>query len=274
MIVVVLLICLTATAAAADEGPPHAAVTAPRTLSEERALNGVSGLESEDQGHRSTRRRDVAAGDEARSAGVGGYVSALNIDSGTAVSFSGSFDYRFTRVIGLEIDATLAPRLRSPFPGYTILTGSPAVTAVPGLSGSLASSAVFTIYPGPTYTNPGGRAVILSNNVRITIPTTAARVEPYFVAGGGIASVRHTADLVYTPIVLTPNPPIGVTPTIRPITQRVTSSSIDMALTLGGGVGIRTVSQLWIEADLRAVRLLGNTDTNVGRFGVGARYRF
>jgi hypothetical protein len=214
----------------------------------------------------------VFAEDE-RGAGIGGYVSALNIDSSTSVSFSGSFEYRFTRVIGLEIDATLAPRLRSPFPGYTILAGSPVVAVDASLPAAVAATGL-AIYPGPTYTNPGGRAVILSNNVRITIPTTAARVEPYFVAGGGIASVRHTADLVYTPIVLTPNPPIGVAPTIRPITQRVTSSSIDMALTLGGGVGIRTVSQLWIEADLRAVRLLGNTDTNVGRFGVGARYRF
>ena len=178
-------------------------------------------------------------------------------------------------MIGLEIDATLAPRLRSPFPGYTILTGSPVVPAVPGLSGSLASSAVFTIYPGPTYTNPGGRAVIVSNNVRITIPTTASRVEPYFVAGGGIASVRHTADLVYYPIAFAPNPGAGIViPPVRPVTQRVTSSALDMALTIGGGVGIRTVSQLWVEADLRAVRLIGNTDTNVGRFGVGVRYRF
>src|SRR5436190_13729550 len=207
MIVIVLLICLTATAAAADEWPPQAAVTAPRTLSEERALNGVSGLESEDQGRRSTRLRDVAAGDEARSAGVGGYVSALNIDSGTAVSFSGSFDYRFTRVIGLEIEATLSPWLKSPFPRYTILTGSSSVTS--SLGGSLAAAGS-TFFPGPTYNNPGGRAVILSNNVRITIPTTAARVEPYFVAGGGVASVRHAADLVYSPILLTPNPPIGV----------------------------------------------------------------
>ena len=274
MIVIVLLICLTATAAAADEWPPQAAVTAPRTLSEERALNGVSGLESEDQGRRSTRRRDVAAGDEARSAGVGGYVSALNIDSGTAVSFSGSFDYRFTRVIGLEIDAALAPRLRSPYPGYTILTGAPGVLANYAVTGAAVASLGAVFYPAPTSTNPGGGALILSNNVRITIPTTAARMEPYFVAGGGIASVRHTADIVYNPIVFTPNPPIGVVPPIRPVTQHVTSSAIDLALTLGGGVSIRTISQLWIEADLRAVRLLGNTDTNVGRFGVGVRYRF
>jgi len=214
----------------------------------------------------------VFAGDD-RGAGIGGFVSALNIDSGTAVSFSGSFEYRFTRVVGLEIDATLAPKLTSPFPGYTILAGSTSVVASAPVSETLPPLGV-TIFPGPTYTNPGGRAVILSNNVRITIPTTAARIEPYFMAGGGIASVRHTADLVYNPIVLPPNPAAGVIPTIRPVTQHVTSSAIDLALTLGGGVSVRTLEQLSIDVDLRLVRLLGTTDTNVGRFGVGAHYRF
>jgi opacity protein-like surface antigen len=263
MIAVVLLLGLTL-------GPDEGAAT-PASVAAERALDDAADSSSGSQRRRSAQRDTAASEDERRSAGVGGYVSALNIDSGTAVSFSGSLDYRFTRVVGLEIDATLAPRLESSFPGYAILTGG---LAAGSSSAALGGPGLTAIYPGPTYTNPGGRAVILSNNVRITIPTTAARVEPYFVAGGGIGSVRHTADFVYNPIVLTSNPPIGVAPTIRPITQRVTSSSIDMALTLGGGVGIRTVSQLWIEADLRLVRLLGNTDTNVGRFGVGARYRF
>ena len=268
MTVVALLLCLTA---APDEGRPSTTAAPQAGVAGERASIGLSDSSNGSQGRPSTQPGAVESEDERRSTGIGGYVSALNIDSSTAVSFSGSFDYRFTRVIGLEIEATLSPWLKSPFPGYTILTGSSSVTS--SLGGSLAAAGS-TFFPGPTYNNPGGRAVILSNNVRITIPTTAARVEPYFVAGGGVASVRHAADLVYSPILLTPNPPIGIAPTLRPITQRVTSSSIDMALTLGGGVGIRTLSQLWIEADLRAVRLLGNTDTSVGRFGVGARYRF
>jgi opacity protein-like surface antigen len=211
------------------------------------------------------------AADE-RTAALGGNVSAMDIDSDTALSFSGSFEYRFTRVVGLEVEATLAPTLKSPYPdgGYRILTGGFAFTS---------SSVVPTIYPGPTFTNEGGRAVIFSNNVRVAIPTTTERLEPYFVAGGGMATVRHTADLVYGPIPLpaTPNPPTGiVVPTlpVRPFTQRVTASSTDLALTLGGGLSVRTTSQFWIDADLRLVRLLGNTDRNVGRFGVGFRYRF
>jgi opacity protein-like surface antigen len=216
----------------------------------------------------------ASAADE-RTASVAGQVSAMNLDSYTALTFSGSFEYRFTRVVGLELEATMAPTLKSPYPnGFTILGGS-----VRGGFAFTSSSAAPVIYPGPTYTNEGGRAVIFSNNVRVAIPTTAARLEPYFVAGGGVASVRHTADLVYNPILLTPtpNPPVGViVPTIpvRQFTQRVTSSSVDLALTLGGGLSVRATSGLWIEADLRLFRLLGSEDRNVGRFGAGARYRF
>jgi hypothetical protein len=214
-----------------------------------------------------------AAADD-RIASVGGTVSAVNVDSDTALSFSGSFEFRFNRVVGLELDVTLAPDLRSPFPNGPVRTlgGSFTFSSV-----SPESPASVQIFPAPTFANPGGRAVIFSNNVRVTIPTTVRRLEPFFVAGGGISSVRHTADFVYNPILLPANQPPGVilsVPPFRPTTQHVTSSSIDAALTLGGGVGVRTTSALWIDADLRLIRLLGYEDRNVGRFGVGARYRF
>jgi opacity protein-like surface antigen len=215
---------------------------------------------------------DVAFAQEGRTASVAGIVSAMNIESDTAPSFSGSFEYRFNRVVSLEIDATLAVDLNV-FPrGYPTLAG--------GSFTFTSGSAAPTIYPGPTVTNEDGRAVILSNNVRVVIPTTAARLEPYFVAGGGIASLRQTADLIYSPILATLTPELVATGIvvpprpIRPFTQRVTSSSINLALTLGGGLSVRTTSHLWIDADLRLFRLLGNEDRNVGRFGVGARYTF
>ncbi len=223
-----------------------------------------------------TLSQEVFAADD-RTASVGGLVSALNIRSDTALSLTGSFEFRFNRIVGLELEATMAPTLRSSFPnGPVILAGS---TSAAVLQGGVVSSLIF---PPPVYANFGGRTVIFSNNVRIAIPTTVGRLEPFFVAGGGIASVRHSADLIYTPFVFTGSP-LGLTPTPsagRPITQRVTSSGLDLALTLGGGLSIRTASQLWVDVDLRLIRLLGsqsqfgNDDENVGRFGVGARYRF
>jgi hypothetical protein len=85
--------------------------------------------------------------------------------------------------------------------------------------------------------------------------------------------VRHTADLRYT----FPSIASIIGGPARPpdtISQTLTSSSIGLALTLGGGVSIKAASHLWIDADLRLIRVLGDNDQNIGRFGAGARYRF
>lgn len=195
-------------------------------------------------------------------ASVGGNISAFNLDSHTSVAYSGSFDFRFTRVVGLEVEAMFVPSLKSPYPGSAALAEARA-------------SSGLGFAPSPTLANEGGRVVIWSNNVRVAIPTTATRIEPFFVAGGGVASIRHTADLSLTipPIIILPIlPPLGGGS--RTITQPLKTSSTGLAMTLGGGVGIRAASHLWIDADLRLVRILGNEDQNVGRFGVGVRYAF
>ena len=215
-----------------------------------------------------------AQAQDGRAAEVSASVSAMSVDSRTEASFSGAFAYRFSRVVGLEIEATVVPRLRSPYPGddYASILASPGVSAVFPL-----------IYPGPRFENAGGRMVILSNNVRLVVPTTSARLEPYFVAGGGIASVRHTADFVF------PTYQPGVLSSITALlgaaavpasllssafSYPITTSSVDMALTIGGGLSMRVAQQMTIDADLRMFRLLGQKDRSVGRFGVGVRYRF
>jgi hypothetical protein len=216
------------------------------------------------------------AADE-RGAAVGADVAAFNMQSRTDVSFGATFEYRFTDIVGLEIGATVVPTIRSAFPA------NPAT-----IQDSLASTGILQVFPGPSYSNPGGRAILFVNSVRIHIPTTAARIDPYFVAGGGIAMVRRTADLTFpiayapTPISLTgtispiaaPIPiPIPIPP-IRTLTQHVTSSTTDLALTLGGGLGVRVTRQVSIDADLRLFRLVGNQDQNVGRFAAAVRFRF
>jgi opacity protein-like surface antigen len=207
----------------------------------------------------------VSAGAQAQEQGasVSGNVSALNMDSHTSVAYTGAFDYRFSNVVGLEIELTYAPSVKPRFDG----------AAIPPLPAS--SSIIGLPIPSPIFTNGTGRAVIFSNNVRVAIPTTTARLEPFFVAGGGVADVKQTADLRYT------FPTIGGAfaggPLIlgtQTISQRVTSSSLGLALTLGGGVGIKATEHLWIDADLRLIRVLGDSDQNVGRFGAAARYRF
>jgi hypothetical protein len=224
----------------------------------------------------------AAAAQDDRGASVAGSVSATNMDARTSWSFAGSFEYRLNRVAGLEIETTVVPTLRSDFPdGPRILASSSvfSTSSLTSFSAAFFESSIIapTIFPPPRLTNQRGRAVIFGNNVRVHIPTTTDRIDPYFVAGGGVASVRHTADLTYSAIALASSPPAGtVLPTlpIRDITQHLASSSVDLALTLGGGVGVRAMSRLWIEGDLRLFRLMGDEDRNVGRFGIAARYRF
>ena len=205
----------------------------------------------------------AALAQDDRGASVAGALSATSVDSATAFSFSGAFGYRFSRVVGFELETTVVPSWKSPFPGYIILAGLPEAA----------------IYPTPRFDNPGGRMVIFSSNVRIVVPTTSTRLEPYFVAGGGIASVRRTAEYLYPmyPAILRAalsGSTAIFPPQSRWMTDSVTSSTVDMALTIGGGLSVRAAGQLMVDVDLRMFRLLGSKDRNSGRFGVGVRYRF
>jgi len=208
-----------------------------------------------------------AAAQDRTSAFVGGSVSAANTAKRTEIAFAGLFGYRFSRVVSFVIEATVVPDVHSSFP-----TNSPFIQTANSSTGNTVSSSSIVLFPGPFFSNPGGRIVLFTNTARIDIPTTSSRLTPFFSAGGGIANVRRTADLSYPfPLPLAiPGLPIDV----RPISQRVTSSSTDLALTLGGGVGVRVASSLWVDADLRVFRLFGDEDRNLGRFGVGVRYAF
>jgi opacity protein-like surface antigen len=205
-----------------------------------------------------------AAAQDRGSAFVAGSVSAANMESRTEIAYSGAFGYRFSRVVSFVIEATGVPSVEPVFPTNPVILS----TGAPPPSTSVA------IYPGPTYSNLGGRIVMLTNTARIDIPTTSTRVTPFFSAGGGVASVRRTADFSYDfPVPLLP-PGTPTLPIVRPYVQHLTSSSTDMALTLGGGAGVRVAKSLWLDVDLRLFRLLGDGDRNLGRFGVGVRYAF
>lgn len=202
-----------------------------------------------------------AAAAQESGATVATSASATNMDSRTELAFSGAFGYRFSRAIGLEIEASWVPRLGSPFP---TAGGNPVV-----LQSAPATSLV--VFPGPVYTNPGGRLVILSNNVRVEMPTAMPALTPYFVAGGGIANIRRSADFTFP----FPSPLATAIPVpIRITTERVSSAATYLALTLGGGLAVRVSSHVSVDGDLRLFRLLGDQDRNVGRFGAGVRYRF
>jgi opacity protein-like surface antigen len=202
---------------------------------------------------------------------VGATLSALNMNSTTALSFSGSAGYQFTKMMGMEIETTSVPRLRGSFPDR-----SNSISALSSLTGVTVGT-VTTILPGASLKVLDGRAVFFTTNVRVRLPTTSARVTPYFIAGGGTASVRRSTDVVFpvfpVPVPLAGAPSIPI-PIPRTITEHVTQSSTDLALTLGGGVDVALTSHASVGGDFRYYRLLDDQDSNVGRFGASVRYRF
>jgi len=176
------------------------------------------------------------------------------------------------------------PSLPSDFPGVNILSAASSLSSsAGGFTGgftftdpAIPTRLVTTIFPAPRFEHQKSRAVFFTNNIKVHIPTTADRVDPYFVAGGGIANVRQTADFVQSPIILNGLPPGIVLPPslLETRTTPLRAASTSLALTVGGGAAFRVWSRAWIEADLRMFRMLGTEDQNAGRFGVGMRYRF
>jgi len=218
-----------------------------------------------------------AAGQDA-GATVGASVDVTNLTARTELTFVGSAGYRFNSLVGLEVEVTAVPTLHSAFPttgsSPIVIQGPTGTSPVigPGPTTPLPVPLPVIIYPSPTYTNPNGRAVIFTNNVRIDLPTPTPVLTPYFVAGGGVASIRRSADVTYPYPIPLANAP-SVIP-VRPIVQPFVTAETDLALTLGGGVAVRVTSHVSIDGDLRFFRLFGTNDTNAGRFGVGVRYRF
>jgi opacity protein-like surface antigen len=218
-----------------------------------------------------------ASAQEDAGAVVAGGISVTAMSSTNSLTFSGSGGYRFNRYFGLEVEVTVLPTLKAPFrdaSGPVIQTSTADVVALTGGIFSLGGVALpSSLYPGLSYTNENGRAVFFTNNVRVEMPTASDRLTPFFVAGGGAVNVRQSADLTL-PIGIALPPTASGTPAIRTVTEHVSASSTDLAVTIGGGVEIKFASHASIDADLRYVRILGETDRNVGRFGVGVRYRF
>src|SRR5260221_9434833 len=136
----------------------------------------------------------AAAAADDRGVAAGGSISAANMDGRTSMAAAGSFEYRLNRVAGLEIEATFVPRLKGNLPNATIQALEASTVVVP-------NTIAPTIYPPPTFANQQGRAAMFTNNVRLHIPSTSDRVDPYFVAGGGVANIRQSADFVYLPFI-------------------------------------------------------------------------
>jgi Outer membrane protein beta-barrel domain len=202
-------------------------------------------------------------------------VAATNIGDGTSVAISGAAAYRFNRVLALGVEVTAVPTLTAEPPEPPVI-----LDALGGITRYIDVPSSILIYPPPfptyRFEEDGGRAVIFTTNLRLEIPTVSARVLPYVVAGGGVATMREqfTLTVDYPDFVIqAPDGPIPISAR-RSVSQPISNSFNSLALTLGGGISFRWTDHLWVDGDLRYFALLADRDMHVSRFGGGLSYRF
>jgi opacity protein-like surface antigen len=198
---------------------------------------------------------------------VSGIASAFVTDSETSVSISVGTGYRFNRAFGLGIEFTAAPSVESDR----------------GLPFTASSRALPVDFP-----ERESQIMVFTTNVRLEVPTTSSRFVPYAVAGGGVANVKESVDVIIALSSLRPGiipgpsiiqgpslvPGIDLPAIYPPIPYSYRLSTTSLALTLGGGVSLLAGEHLSIDVDLRYLRILDTQNRNIGRFGAGASYRF
>lgn len=188
---------------------------------------------------------------------VSGAVGVGVVDDATDLEVSGSIGYRFNRAIGFGLELTHVPDFET-----TSQYGYSALRICCGLPDQRTE----------------GHATVFTTNFRVDVPTTIGRVLPFVVGGGGIASVTEKFPLIYYAVPLASDlARLGLsipTPNILPAPQVISNTTLAMALTLGGGVSLMVTDHLAVEPDLRVLKLLSDNSRTVGRFQVGASYRF
>jgi len=193
---------------------------------------------------------------------VSGSIGVTAAENQTSLSFSGSGGYRFNRGIALTIELASVPSIESEVSTRLDLPLLREVSPLLGF-GDL----------GIDDEGDSGSLTTFTANLRLEMPTTARRILPYAVIGGGVANVKERFRIIYSyPPSLAAFTAIALP--IAPIVQNFRESSTDMALTLGGGVSILQGNHLSYDIDLRYLHLIGYEDRDIGRFGAGVSYRF
>lgn len=182
----------------------------------------------------------AAAPAHAQGALVQGTVAAAVSGDDTSAAFGGAVGYRFNRVLGLGVDISHVTGVEPRFAHINLPRGNDA----------------------------DGSATVFTTNVRVEIPTVSQRIIPYVVGGGGVASVTQSYGVVYEYLV---NLGLSIVPG-APTT--IDFTSVNMALTLGGGASFLISDRVSVDADLRILSFFGDAERNIGRFGGGVSYRF
>lgn len=195
----------------------------------------------------------VGAPGTARAQGALAYGSIAAAISGdtTSPAYGGGVAWRFNRAFGLGVELSHIPSLDSNFPRIFCC----------GEDQDMSVTTFMT-------------------TVRLEVPTTASRIIPFVMAGGGVAAVTQSYSVIYSTQLVNLANSIDVraaglnTIPILPQPSDLEYTNTNMALTLGGGASFLLGSHFAVDADLRLLHIMGNDSRNIGRFGGGVSYRF
>jgi opacity protein-like surface antigen len=189
---------------------------------------------------------------------VNGAVGVATTDGQSNLEISGGIGYRFNRAMTFGIEFTHIPSLEPQGAFYPL-------------------AAAARICCGFANGDFDGHATAFTTNVKIEVPTVLRRVIPFVVGGGGIASITEEFPIYYGLPLASELSSLGVSipsPNILPAPQDFSNTTLAMALTLGGGASVLATNHLAVDADLRVLKLLATSGRTIGRFQVGASYRF
>jgi opacity protein-like surface antigen len=192
----------------------------------------------------------------AQGAIVNGAVGVAAADGATDLEVSGGIGYRFNRAIAFGIEFTHMPDL-DPRGVYAF--------------------SQLRVCCGIGNGDFKGHATVFTTNVRVEVPTTLRRVIPFVVGGGGVASMTEKFPIYYAVPLAAQLSALGLSipaPNILPGPQNYSTTTLAMALTLGGGASFMVSDHLGVDADLRVLQLIADDGRTLGRFQVGVSYRF
>lgn len=179
-------------------------------------------------------------------------VGAAASDSTTSPAFGGGVAWRVNKALGFGVELSHLRSLASDYPYYCCSDD-----------------------------DADARATVFTTNVRLEIPTTSARVIPYVVGGGGVASLTQSYSVIYAQLaerlgMSADLAALGLNtiPMIWPGPAELETTSTSMALTLGGGASLLVTDHLAVDADARVLHIANDNARNIGRFSLGVSYRF
>jgi opacity protein-like surface antigen len=217
-------------------------------------------------------------------------------DLGSEAAYGASLGYRFSRRFSIELELTGIPNASGSLGrprwfddlGVTTPLVVPSRGAMPGAGRDPVRGNVPGPFPTPVVIGFGraeSDALLGTANLRTEFRADNERVRPYLTGGFGLAHVETEFEVVgtYTPSTEPGQrqrqspafmfPPEGTGGVPIPIGRADGGTRTDLALVLGGGLSVRLVKGLFVDADVRYFRLL-DPGRNVGRFGGGLSYRF